>query len=638
MKMTLVGVNNLKKSFGENVLFDKAGFDVGDHDKIGLVGVNGTGKTTLFKLLIGNMTQDGGEIVKSKLCKFGYMEQQVLDLSVSIYDEMLSVYADLMEMEVRIEETHSNIEQKKGNLDELINNQHLLTEQYENLGGLTYKSRVRAALLGLGFGEKEFDKPVKILSGGQKSKLQLAKMLLCSANILLLDEPTNHLDIESVEWLEDFLRGYSGAFIVISHDRYFLDKVTTKIFELENQKLTLYSGNYSKYLIKKEEDKIILQSQYENTTREIKRIEGIIEQQRQWNREKNIKTAESKQKIIDRLSQDLEKPESEPEAINFKFMTKSGGGNDVLIAKDLSLSFGDKLLFKNSSLHIKKGERVFLLGPNGCGKTSLFKILLGIYQANFGSYKLGANIEVGYYDQTQANLDYEKTIIDEVWDIYPKMAQTEIRNALAVFLFKTDDVFKRISDLSGGEKARVALLKLMLSGANFLLLDEPTNHLDITSREALEQAFTNYDGTLFIVSHDRYFINKIADRIISLSQNGTKEYLGNYDYYIEKYVKQEELHEEKTVAPRENEYKQKKGKESAKRRLASQLGKAEQAIADGEQELSRLTQLQITQEYATDYTKALTIAQQIDELKNRLDSLFITWSELSEQVETSEYE
>ena len=636
--MTLVGVNNLKKSFGENVLFDKAGFDVGDHDKIGLVGVNGTGKTTLFKLLIGNMTQDGGEIVKSKLCKFGYMEQQVLDLSVSIYDEMLSVYADLMEMEVRIEETHSNIEQKKGNLDELINNQHLLTEQYENLGGLTYKSRVRAALLGLGFGEKEFDKPVRILSGGQKSKLQLAKMLLCSANILLLDEPTNHLDIESVEWLEDFLRGYSGAFIVISHDRYFLDKVTTKIFELENQKLTLYSGNYSKYLIKKEEDKIIQQSQYENTTREIKRIEGIIEQQRQWNREKNIKTAESKQKIIDRLSQDLEKPESEPEAINFKFMTKSGGGNDVLIAKDLSLSFGDKLLFKNSSLHIKKGERVFLLGPNGCGKTSLFKIMLGIYQANTGSYKLGANIEVGYYDQTQANLDYEKTIIDEVWDTYPKMTQTEIRNALAVFLFKTDDVFKRISDLSGGEKARVALLKLMLSGANFLLLDEPTNHLDITSREALEQAFTNYDGTLFIVSHDRYFINKIADRIISLSQNGTKEYLGNYDYYIEKYVKQEELHEEKTVAPRENEYKQKKGKESAKRRLASQLGKAEQAIADGEQELSRLTQLQITQEYATDYTKALTIAQQIDELKNRLDSLFITWSELSEQVETSEYE
>jgi ATP-binding cassette subfamily F protein 3 len=634
MKMALVGVNNLKKSFGEDVLFDKASFEVGDHDKIGLVGVNGTGKTTLFKIMTGDMPQDSGEITKSKLCKTGYMEQQVLDLSISIYDEMLSIFSDLMEMEGQIELIHQNIEHKNGNFDELINKQHILAEKYEDLGGLTYKSRARAALLGLGFDEKDFDKPVKILSGGQKSKLQLAKMLFCSANILLLDEPTNHLDIAAVEWLEDFLRGYSGAFIVISHDRYFLDRVTTRIFEIENQKLTVYSGNYSKYLIKKEEDKYILQRQYENTTREIKRIEGIIEQQRQWNREKNIKTAESKQKIIDRLSQDLEKPESAPEVINIKFITKSGGGNDVLIAKDLSLSFGDKLLFKNSNLHIKRGESVFLLGPNGCGKTSLFKIIMGIYQANFGSFKIGANIETGYYDQTQANLDYNKTIMDEVWDTYPKMTQTEIRNALAVFLFKTDDVYKHISDLSGGEKARVALLKLMLSGANFLLLDEPTNHLDITSREALEQAFASYDGTLFIISHDRYFINKMADRIISLSQNGTTEYAGNYDYYIEKYAKQEEPNEKKTTAPRENEYKLKKEKESAKRRLASQLSKTEQAIAEGEQELLRLTQLQNTEEYATDYTKALTIAGQIDELKNTLDDLFITWSELSEQAET----
>lgn len=630
--MGLITINNLKKAFGEQLLFDNLTLDIGENDRIGLVGGNGTGKTTVFKLLTGELSPDNGEIIKNRFAKLGYMEQHVLnDLDRTLYDEVLSVFAFLIQMEAELEKIHDAIEHKKGDINDLVLKQHSLHEQYENEGGLTYKSRVRATLLGLGFSESEFLQPVKTLSGGQKSKLSLGKMLLCNANVLLLDEPTNHLDIPSVEWLEDFLKGYADAFIVISHDRYFLDKVTAKTIEIENSKTTIYNGNYSYYLTKKAEDKIILAHQYEVTQREIGRIEGIIEQQRRWNREKNIKTAESKQKVVDKLKETLVKPENEVEKLNFIFKSKPGGGNDVLIAKDLEMNFGEKRLFQNLNMHIKKGERVFLLGANGSGKTTLFKIILDKLQCISGKIVLGTNIETGYYDQTQESLDYAKTLLDEVWDSYPKMPQTVIRNALAAFLFKEDDVFKSISTLSGGERARIALLKLMLSNVNFLLLDEPTNHLDINSRETLENAFATYDGTLFFISHDRFFINKMADKIYYLTKDGLEEYTGNYDYFIEKRKNIVISKPEKTEQPKNEDYKQKKEQEAAKRRLLTQIAKNEEAIETAEKELSNLQEKQLLEEYTTDYVKALEIAEKIEGQKHKLEKLYEVWAELQEQ-------
>lgn len=630
--MGLITINSLKKAFGEQLLFDNLTLDIGENDRIGLVGGNGTGKTTIFKLLTGELNPDNGEIIKNRFAKLGVMEQHVLnDLDRTLYDEVLSVFAFLNQMENELEEIHDTIEHKKGDMNALVLKQHILHEQYEKEGGLTYKSRVRATLLGLGFSESEFLQPVKTLSGGQKSKLSLGKMLLCNANVLLLDEPTNHLDIPSVEWLEDFLKAYVGAYIVISHDRYFLDKVTAKTIEIENSKITIYNGNYSYYLTKKAEDKIILAHQYQVTQREIGRIEGIIEQQRRWNREKNIKTAESKQKVVDKLKETLVKPENEVEKLNFTFKSKPGGGNDVLIAKDLQMSFGEKLLFQNLNMHIKKGERVFLLGANGSGKTTLFKIILDKLGSISGKINLGTNIETGYYDQTQESLDYTKTLLDEVWDSYPKMPQTTIRNALAAFLFKEDDVFKSISTLSGGERARIALLKLMLSNVNFLLLDEPTNHLDINSRETLENAFASYDGTLFIISHDRFFINKMADKIYYLTKDGLEEYTGNYDYFVEKRKNSVVSKPEKPEQPKNEDYKQKKVQEAAKRRLLTQITKNEEAIETAEKELSDLKAKQLLEEYTTDYVKAIEIAEKIEEQKHILEKLYEVWAELQEQ-------
>ena len=627
--MILLSLSNIKKSFADDLLFDGISFSVDEKDKIGLVGVNGAGKSTLFKILLEQETKDIGDIIKSKTLRFGYMEQNAsLTSNKTVYEELLTVFDHLKAMENELNEVQCQLEQNAS--DSLILRQQELMEAYEAHGGLTYQSRAKAALLGLGFLESDLTMPINKLSGGQRTRVMLAKILLSNSNLLLLDEPTNHLDIASVEWLEEFLKGYDGAFIVISHDRYFLDRVTNRTLELENKKLTAYKGNYTAYLKQKEENRKILQSQYDNTQKEIKRIEGIIEQQRQWGQERNYKTAEHKQKAVDRLKETLVKPEDDPENIRFSFQIKANSGNDVLTAEELGKSFGSKLVFSHAGFMIKRGERVFLLGPNGCGKSTLFKILVGELTPDSGTFRLGTGVTVGYYDQTQSSLSPQKTVLDEVWDNYPKMTQTQIRNALAAFLFKGDDIEKQISTLSGGEKARVALLKLMLSQANFLLLDEPTNHLDIHSCEALENALQEYDGTLFVVSHDRYFVNKMCSKVLRMTQNGIREFLGNYDYYLEKFK------EEQTDAPqaieKRNAYQQRKEQESKRRKHQNRLKKTEEEIAALEEQISQLTAALHAPENAANYEKAIQLTQEIDGMNARLEELYETFVTLEEAL------
>ncbi len=636
--MALLSASNLNKAYGTDVIFTNVSFEIQDNDRVGLVGINGSGKTTLFKLLTGDLPADSGDIFQAKDTVIGYMEQHVCkDLDRTAYNEVLTVFASLLETERELEYLNQQLQAKQSmhtaeNLDRLIEKQMTLNERFVNDGGLTCRSRARSALLGLGFDDQQMAMPIGVLSGGQKAKLQLAKMLLSGANLLLLDEPTNHLDIPSVEWLEDFLRSYSGSFIVISHDRYFLDKITNRTFEMENHRLTLYKGSYSTYLAQKEETKLAMQRKYDNTKKEISRLEGIVAQQRQWNREKNIKTAESKLKVIDRLEDTLERPEDDPESIHFHFDINQRGGNDVLSVKNLALRFDEKELFQNVNMEIHRGERIFLIGPNGCGKTSLLKTLLNTYTPTEGEIRFGAGIDVGYYDQIQAGLDPNKTVLDEIWDSYPKMTQTEIRSALAVFLFHGDDVFKLVSALSGGERARVLLLRLMLSRANFLFLDEPTNHLDIGSCEALEGALQNYEGTLLIVSHDRYLINKTADRIYCLEQDGAVEYIGNYDTYLEKRKAAVQL--EAVESPEKGtEYKERKKRDAQLRKSRAALRRTEQEIDDIEQQISALEQELQKPEIVSDYEATLEITNKMDALKCTNDELFEQWSELSEEVE-----
>jgi ATP-binding cassette subfamily F protein 3 len=637
--MALLSASNLNKAYGTDVIFSGVSFEIQENDRVGLVGINGSGKTTLFKLLTGDLPADSGDIFQAKDTVIGYMEQHVCkDLDRTAYNEVLTVFAPLLKIEQELDYINQQLQAKQPmqaspeNVDSLIEKQMVLNDSFVNGGGLTCRSRARSALLGLGFDDPQMAMPIGVLSGGQKAKLQLAKMLLSGANLLLLDEPTNHLDIPSVEWLEDFLRTYSGSYIVISHDRYFLDKITTRTFEMEYQRLTLYKGNYSSYLAQKEENKLAAQRKYDNTKKEISRIEGIVAQQRQWNREKNIKTAESKLKVIDRLESTLERPDDELESIRFHFDISQRGGNDVLAVENLALRFDDKKLFQNVNMEIHRGERIFLIGPNGCGKTSLLKTLLNTYSPTEGEVQFGAGIDVGYYDQIQAGLDPNKTVLNEIWDSYPKMTQTEIRSALAVFLFCGEDVFKSVSTLSGGERARVLLLRLMLSRANFLLLDEPTNHLDIGSCEALETALQNYEGTLLIVSHDRYLINKTADRIYYLDQNGVTEYIGNYDSYLEK--RKIDVEQEVAEAPvKGNEYKERKKRDAELRKSRAALKRTEQEIDDTEQQISALEQELLKPEIASDYEATLEITNQMDALKSKNDELFQLWSTLSEQVE-----
>ena len=623
-------------SFGGETLFHDVNFRLEENGRAGLVGVNGCGKTTLMHVINGRQEAETGGISKAAGIKIGCMEQYVIrDDNITLYDEVLEIFRPLIDAENELADIAVAID-TGDHSEQTLSRQMQLQERFEREGGLTYKSMTCSALVGLGFSEDDFNKPISVMSGGQKSKAQLAKLLLSGSNILLLDEPTNHLDITACEWLEKFLTEYKGAYIVISHDRYFLDKVTDTTFEMENRTLREYKGNYTRYLELKAEAREAQQRVYDRTVKEINRIEGIVEQQKRWGQEHNFITAASKQKQADRLKETLEKPEDLPEAIKFTFRAKEGGANDVLIAKGLSKSFDGTAVFTNAELDIKKNTTTFILGENGCGKTTLLKILTGEYQADSGEYKFGNNIQFGYYDQAQTDLDPSKTVIDEVWDRYPGMTQTQVRSALAQFLFKGDDVFKNVGKLSGGEKARVSLLKLMLSKANMLLLDEPTNHLDIHSREALENALASYGGTLLIVSHDRYLINKLADRIVWLGKTGTVNIDGNYDRYIElkeAKAQSEQAVQVKAAEGKKNDYKERKERESTLRKLSGALKRCEQAIDEVGLKTAELAQQMSQPEIATDYEKTSALAQEIEALKEKEEALTVEWMELSEQIE-----
>lgn len=638
--MALLSVQNLSMEFPQQLLFSGASLEIGERDKLGFIGANGVGKTTLFKIITGEIEPTDGNVAVGRECKIGYMEQHACKRPENtIFDELLTVFSPLIELEKQLEQVNSELEAGSYD-DELVLRQMQLREAFERDGGLTYKSRAASALMGLGFSEEVFSRPVKTLSGGQLSKLSLAKLLLSGANLLLLDEPTNHLDISSCRWLEGFIRDFPGAVIVISHDRYFLDSVTNRTIELEHGKIRAYKGAYSEFMKKKEAEQEAVRRKYEADVKEIKRIEGIIEQQRRFGRERNFITAESKQKQVDRIKNQLEVPESELDSIHFKFTPKEVSGNDVLICEGLSKSFGDKKIFENVNLHIRRGERIFLLGANGCGKTTLLKTLLGVYPADKGLVKFGANVQPGYFDQVQGNLNFDNTAIDEIWNDHPNMTQTQVRTALGAFLFHGDEVFKKLGDLSGGERARIALLKLMLGGGNFLLLDEPTNHLDTASREALENTLLDYSGTMLIISHDRYFINRLATKIITLLPEGIKEYIGNYDDYLEKCEEGSSLPKKQTAAKNQSaaalDYKAKKEYQSNKRKLQTAISRCEQEIARIENEKSKLEAQLASPEVSSDFERLTELTEKLGVAETELLEKLDEWESLTTKLE-SEY-
>lgn len=632
--MTILSVHKLEKNFGERCLFRDITFDVGDRDKLGLVGDNGCGKTTLFRMITGEMPHDAGEVVRTKDTRIGYMEQHACsDASRTLWDEVESVFAPLIAMENELTEINHRLSMAADTDLALIERQHQLQERFEADGGLYYKSRVRSTLIGLGFDEAAFTQPVSTLSGGQRSKAAMGRLLLSDANVLLLDEPTNHLDIASVEWLEEFLRAYSGAAVIISHDRYFLDRVTNRTIELNHGRLYMTNGNYSQHKETRAHDQEVAEKHYKTAMRDIQHVENSIAQLKQFNREKSIRAAESKEKMLERMKAQLEIPEAMQETIHFDFRAAVTSGNEVLNAEGLTMGFGSRQLFRNATFSIRRGERVFLLGPNGCGKTTMLKIIHGQLSPLHGTVRLGAKVSIGYYDQTQAGLDNRKTVIETVWDRYPALTQTELRNALAAFLFRGEDVFRPVSLLSGGERARLLLLQLMLARDNLLLLDEPTNHLDIASCEALEEALSGYDGTIFIVSHDRYFINRMADKVIRLTEDGCQVFPGNYDNYLEKFHEQSAPVQTEQAPQKENSYKLRKEQESNKRRLLGRIRRCEEAISAAEAEVEQLRQQLEQDDVMADYSRVLELTAQMDEKNRSVEQLMNEWEVLQQEAE-----
>lgn len=637
--MIVLSCNNIGLSFGTNTVLKDISFSINNTDRVGVVGVNGAGKSTLFRIITGSYKPDTGEVYTAKNSKIGYLEQNSgLDSTRSILDEVLSVYSHFIEMENRIKELEKAISNEKDRnvLNGLMKEYSRLTEEFARLGGYEYNSRATGVLKGLGFSEDQFSLNVKNLSGGQKTRLALARMLLTEPDILLLDEPTNHLDISAIEWLEDFLSNYKKCVMVISHDRFFLDRITNKTLEIENCECQLYNGNYSEYLKKKAVNREIQQRHYEQQQREIARMEEFIEQQKRWNREKNLIAARSRQKAIDRMEK-IEKPKNLPQKIKIQFKSSMQSGNDVLSVEGLGKEYPGKPLFKNVSFNIRKNERVFLLGPNGCGKSTLLKILTGRIDNYTGKYEYGYNVNLGYYDQEQEDLAPENTVIDEVWAVNEKLTQTEIRNALAMFLFKGEDVLKTVGNLSGGEKSRISLIKLMLSESNFLLLDEPTNHLDINSREVLESSLSDFDGTLLIVSHDRYFINKLATRIIELKDNSCIDYNGNYDDFLQYKSRIDAASDNGSkntkVSSGKLEHMATKEEKARKRKLEKQIADTEKEIASIESRLKEIENQMTSDEVASDHVRLMELTDENNKLNERLEELYELWDDLQSQCD-----
>ncbi len=619
--MLLEGVN-LSKSFGERLLFANGSFKIEPQDKIGLIGANGTGKTTLFKIISGEDAPDTGGIVRSSGISVGILRQHACEGSTrTAYDEALTVFDSVSAIGHELEEINNRLHSSEDL--ELIERADLVRRKFEEAGGLTYKARTKSALLGLGFTDAELSLPVDKLSGGQKSKIELAKLLLSSPDIMLLDEPTNHLDIDAIEWLDSFIAASKSAVVIISHDRYFLDRVATKIISIEHEKIYCSAGNYTKYLEQRELRELSVQREYDNTMKEVRRIEGIIEQQRRWNREKNIKTAESKQKQIDRMLDRLVVPESERENMTLSFTAEQNCGKEVLKVKNLSCSFSDRTLYSDVCLDIRRGERICLLGKNGCGKTTLLKALL-----KEGEFGIG--VTVGYFDQHGAGLDPKKTIFAELRDTFPRKTDTELRSALALFLFRGEEVFREISTLSGGERARVALCSLMLKKDNFLLLDEPTNHLDLESREILENALSQYGGTILAVSHDRYFINRIAEKILYFKGDRLILLDGNYDSYLAaKETEQSVSEKTKTVGAGKASYLQKKADRAAATRLKSAISSVEKKIEETENKIAEIEAALSSDEVITDYQKTAELCEELEKNRAELSAALDEWESLS---------
>lgn len=644
----ILSCQNLSKTFVDRPILKQASFQLEEHEKAAIVGVNGAGKTTLLKMIIGQLPADEGLITFAKDKTFGYLAQQSdLSSSHTIYEELLSVKQDLVSMEQQLRDLEESMKHCEGTqLEEIMNRYTRMTHDFEVRGGLLYKSELTGVLKGLSFLDEDFDKQISTLSGGQKTRVSLAKLLLQSPDLIILDEPTNHLDIASISWLETYLRSYKGAVLIVSHDRYFLDRVVTKVIAIENGLVRSYAGNYSDYAAKAAMLRKAAVNAYLKQQEEIHHQQQVIDKLKSFNREKSIKRAESREKMLDKMEL-LEKPVEIRDDMHLKLTPQIISGNDVLSIEDLSKHFGSLTLFEHVDIEIKRGEHVAIIGDNGTGKTTLLKIINELESMDSGQIRLGSKVEIGYYDQEHHVLHSEKTLFDEISDDYPTLTNTQIRNTLAAFLFTGDDVFKKISELSGGERGRVSLAKLMLSNANFLILDEPTNHLDITSKEILEQALNDYEGTVLYVSHDRYFVNQTATRILDLYNKQFYSFAGNYDYYLEKKDVVEQpsgavqpngqtttaganTDAAETASDSKLSWQQQKEEQALKRKKENQLRKCEDEIAALEDEIAQLNEQMTDPAIATDVAKLQELSKKQTALQETLEQRYEEWEELSE--------